>query len=183
MTRHLGDRLTALIDGELDQGTRDRILGHLAQCDECRGEADAGRQLKARLAGLGEPPVPVELLLGLLSLDPNRNGAVFGTSGASSARGPGGFGPGGPGALGPAPFQFQTVPMRPPAGPAAGRPSSSAGGRANVRPQRLRVAAIGAFSLAAIGTGAWLVGDLASSPATAHPPSAPAQIAHPMPGK
>ena len=64
MTRHLGDRLTALIDGELDHGTRDRMLGHLAQCDECRAEADAERKVKARLGTMAAPQVPVELMLG-----------------------------------------------------------------------------------------------------------------------
>lgn len=168
MNRHLGDRLTAFIDGEVDPSTRDRMLGHLAQCTDCRADADQERQLKARLAGLGEPKVPVELMLGLLSLDASRNmgaGAAAGTGG-SGGFGGGGFGSGGPGASGgangPAPFSFQTVPIRPPAAPtgAAGRPVTE---RAPVRPQRLRVAAIGAMSLAAIGTGAWLVSDLGTA--------------------
>jgi anti-sigma factor RsiW len=160
MTRHLGDRLTALIDGELDHGTRDRILGHLAQCTDCRHEADAERRLKARLGGLAEPLVPVELMLGLLSLDASRNIGGGGMGGGSASTAP-------------SPFAFQTVPIRPPAAPATGRPSA---GRGPARPQRLRVAAIGAFSLAAIGTGAWLIGDLSSPSTSAHPPQAPAQV-------
>jgi anti-sigma factor RsiW len=165
MTRHLGDRMTAFIDGELDHGTRDRILGHLAQCSDCRTDADAERQVKARLAGLGEPQVPVELMLNLLSLDTSRSGPV--------GTGPEGSAAGGPGSGAPAPFAFQTVPIRPPTAPSAGRPTL---GRGPVRPQRLRVAAIGAVSLAAIGTGVWLVGDLGSSPTTTHPPTAPAGV-------
>lgn len=169
MTRHLGDRLTALIDGELDHGTRDRMLGHLAQCAECRAEADAERRVKARLGTMAAPQVPVELMLGLLSLDTDRGvGAPGGMPGAD------GGAPGGSGT--PAPFSFQTVPIRPPAAPAAGRPTD---GRAPVRPQRLRAAAIGAVSLAALGTGVWLVGDFSAGASPSHPPAqpAPAQVA------
>jgi len=177
MTRHLGDRLTALIDGELDHGTRDRMLGHLAQCVDCRREADAERQLKARLGGLAAPQVPVELMLGLLSLDTNRGtGAGAGATpggmpGGMSSGMPGGGNQTAPGGS-PAPFSFQTVPIRPPAAPAAGRPTA---GRAPVRPQRLRVAAIGAVSLAALGTGVWLVGDLSGgATGSSHAPASPA---------
>lgn len=168
MTRHLGDRLTALIDGELDHGTASRMLGHLAQCDECRAEADAERQVKSQLGAMAAPQVPVELMLGLLSLDTNRGTGA----GAASGQLPGG-GSGTPaGAPGNAPtlFSFQTVPIRPPAARAAGR--------SPVRPQRLRAAAIGAVSLAALGTGVWLVGDFSASAGPSHPPAqpAPAQV-------
>ena len=110
MTRHLGDRLTALIDGELDHGTRDRMLGHLAQCADCRREADAERQVKARLGAMSAPQVPVELMLGLLSMDTHRGAGVPGGT-PGSAPGPNGSGSSGP-------FTFQTVPIRPPAAPA-----------------------------------------------------------------
>ena len=159
MTRHLGDRLTALIDGELDPSTRDRMLGHLAQCSDCRVEADAERQVKAQLSGLGEPLVPVELMLGLLSLDASRGGGFGGGSGSGAAAG-------GTASGAPTLFSFQTVPIRPPAAPAASAAGRPVTGRAPVRPQRLRVAAIGVVSLAAVGTGAWLVSDLG---ATSHP--------------
>lgn len=43
---HLGERLTALVDGELGHDERDRALAHLAACDLCRAEADALRALK-----------------------------------------------------------------------------------------------------------------------------------------
>ncbi|GAA2051226.1 hypothetical protein GCM10009839_67630 [Catenulispora yoronensis] len=179
MTRHLGDRLTALIDGELDHGTRDRMLGHLAQCDDCRREADAERRVKARLGTMAAPQVPVELMLGLLSMDTNRGAGAGAGAAPSGLPGPGGNVPG-PGGT---PFSFQTVPIRPPAAPASGRPTA---GRAPVRPQRLRVAAIGAVSLAAIGTGVWLVGDFSNAAGgTAHPtaPVAPAQVAPYGPGR
>ena len=178
MTRHLGDRLTALIDGELDHGTRERMLGHLAQCGDCRAEADAERQTKSLLGAMAAPQGPVELMLGLLSLDANRPAATGaanglpGNGGGASAAGPG---------AGPSPFSFQTVPIRPPAAPAAGRPTA---GRSPVRPQRLRVAAIGAVSLAALGTGVWLVGDFSASASPSHAPAnpAPAQVVTYAPG-
>jgi anti-sigma factor RsiW len=46
---HLGDRLTALVDGQLDHADRDRVLAHLARCAECRREAAEQRALKVRL--------------------------------------------------------------------------------------------------------------------------------------
>ena len=54
MKRHLGERLSALIDGELSDAQRERVLAHLAKCDECRQEAAALRLLKRRMHGLGE---------------------------------------------------------------------------------------------------------------------------------
>jgi anti-sigma factor RsiW len=51
---HLGQRLSALIDSELSDFERDRVLAHLAGCDECRGEAIALRTLKQRIHALGE---------------------------------------------------------------------------------------------------------------------------------
>ncbi len=51
---HLGQRLSALIDGELDGAERDRVLVHLARCESCRGEASALRMLKRRMNALGE---------------------------------------------------------------------------------------------------------------------------------
>jgi anti-sigma factor RsiW len=51
---HLGHRLSALIDGELDGAERDRALVHLARCEPCRGEAVALRTLKRRMSALGE---------------------------------------------------------------------------------------------------------------------------------
>ncbi len=36
---HLGDRLSALVDGELDGAELDRAYAHLAGCTRCRSEA------------------------------------------------------------------------------------------------------------------------------------------------
>ena len=49
---HLGEKLSALIDGELDGTERDRAHAHLAGCERCRGEAAELRSLKQRLRSL-----------------------------------------------------------------------------------------------------------------------------------
>ena len=46
---HLGDRLSALVDGELDGAERDKATAHLARCEQCRSEAAALRDLKRQL--------------------------------------------------------------------------------------------------------------------------------------
>jgi anti-sigma factor RsiW len=51
---HLGERLSALIDGELSHHQRERVLAHLANCGPCRQEAAALRMLKQRMHALGE---------------------------------------------------------------------------------------------------------------------------------
>lgn len=51
---HLGERLSALIDGELSHQQRERVLAHLANCAPCRLEAAALRMLKQRMHALGE---------------------------------------------------------------------------------------------------------------------------------
>jgi anti-sigma factor RsiW len=49
---HLGDRLSALVDGELDGADLDRAHAHLASCEQCRTEAAELRQLKQQLREL-----------------------------------------------------------------------------------------------------------------------------------
>lgn len=51
---HLGRWLSALVDSELDDMERDRVLNHVAGCDACRHEVSAMRALKRRLTALGE---------------------------------------------------------------------------------------------------------------------------------
>jgi hypothetical protein len=58
---HLGQRLSALIDGELGDAERDRVLAHLARCDACRQDAIALRALKRRMHSLGEAMVDAAL--------------------------------------------------------------------------------------------------------------------------
>jgi len=49
---HLGDRLSALVDGELHGAERDRAYAHLASCEQCRTEAAELRALKQKLRAL-----------------------------------------------------------------------------------------------------------------------------------
>jgi hypothetical protein len=63
--QHLGDRLAALVDGELKHDARDRVLAHLATCHRCKAEADAQRRLKNVFAHAAPPP-PSEGLLARL---------------------------------------------------------------------------------------------------------------------
>lgn len=65
---HLGDRLTAFVDGELPHDAREYVLGHLAGCAECRTEAEAERAIKARLAALDGLRPPDGLLRRLHAL-------------------------------------------------------------------------------------------------------------------
>ena len=65
---HLGQRLSALIDGELDGPDRDRVLVHLAKCGPCRAEAVALRTLKRRMSALGETAADTALTHRLIHL-------------------------------------------------------------------------------------------------------------------
>jgi anti-sigma factor RsiW len=68
MTRHLGQRLSALIDGELSDTQRERVLAHLAGCEDCRREAAALRMLKRRMHALGDAGAGDALTWRLLAL-------------------------------------------------------------------------------------------------------------------
>jgi anti-sigma factor RsiW len=78
---HLGRRLSALIDGELDHADRDRVLVHLAGCEPCRAEAAALRMLKRRMNALGGAAADSSLthrLMGLaMSRDPGADGSAI----------------------------------------------------------------------------------------------------------
>lgn len=65
---HLGDRLISLVDGELDHGARDRVLAHLAVCQQCRTEAEEQRRLKSMVADLDDPEPSTDLVYRLRSL-------------------------------------------------------------------------------------------------------------------
>jgi anti-sigma factor RsiW len=53
---HLGDRISALIDGELNGAELDRANAHLASCERCRSEAASLRDVKRELRALGDIP-------------------------------------------------------------------------------------------------------------------------------
>jgi hypothetical protein len=63
--QHLGDRLAALVDGELGHDTRERVLAHVATCPKCKAEVDAQRRLKNVFAQAAPPP-PSESFLARL---------------------------------------------------------------------------------------------------------------------
>jgi hypothetical protein len=162
--QHLGDRLAALVDGELGHATRERVLAHLATCTKCRVEADAQRRLKNVFAEAAPPPPSESFLARLQGLpggDPE--------DGDDSPFGGGGFaglsGRPGAGAFGVRRgerFEFGYVPARP---HGAGLPPSAGRGfrihdvsrheadRSASRGLRFAVVAAGAVSLAAIALG------------------------------
>lgn len=85
---HLGDRLAALVDGELGHDARERVLAHLATCARCKAEADAQRALKSVFASAAPPP-PSEGFLARLQGLPGGPGEPSGGSGGPGApRGP-----------------------------------------------------------------------------------------------
>ncbi|MEZ0066135.1 hypothetical protein ABIA32_002144 [Streptacidiphilus sp. MAP12-20] len=112
---HLGDRLAAFIDGELDHVARERVQAHLATCSGCLAEAEAERRLKSRLREV-PPPEPSMIFTSRLlaiagsddrddhdagppppgSMSSGRVRSLFGGSGSSAAFGTsGGLGSGG----------------------------------------------------------------------------------------
>ncbi|WP_428952483.1 anti-sigma factor family protein [Streptomyces sp. cg35] len=165
--QHLGDRLAALVDGELDHDARERVLAHLATCAKCKAEADAQRRLKSVFAEVAPPPPSESFLARLQGLPAGGD-----SDGGTPPFGGGGFGTGrafgsGPGFAGgvfdvaPEPFGYA------PAGAHAavlpgeqrgfrihevGRPDRHESDRAS-RGRRFAFAAAGAVSLAAIALG------------------------------
>ncbi|WP_336318976.1 anti-sigma factor family protein [Streptomyces lavendofoliae] len=138
--QHLGDRLAALVDGELGHDARERVLAHLATCPKCKAEADAQRRLKSVFAQAAPPP-PSEGLLARLQGLPGG--------------GPGGDDRGGP-------FGGEGLGMRPGTFGYAGRPDAGfrihdvgrqEAERSSWRGRRFAFAAASAVSFAAIALG------------------------------
>jgi anti-sigma factor RsiW len=65
---HLGEQISALIDGELTGAELDRANAHLAACERCRAEAAEMRQLKRALRALFEVDGDDELTGRLLAM-------------------------------------------------------------------------------------------------------------------
>ncbi|MFD9435862.1 anti-sigma factor family protein [Streptomyces sp. NPDC060002] len=106
--QHLGDRLSALVDGELGHDTRERVLAHVATCPRCKTEVDAQRRLKNVFAEVA-PPAPSESFLARLQGlpgggDPDGGGMPLGRGGFAG----GVFGVSGTGRD--EPFEFGYVP-------------------------------------------------------------------------
>jgi anti-sigma factor RsiW len=66
--QHLGQRISALVDGELGHQVRDRALAHIAHCPSCRVQLEEERHLKDRLATAPTPPGSSALTARLLGL-------------------------------------------------------------------------------------------------------------------
>ncbi len=160
--QHLGDRLSALVDGELGHETRERVLAHLATCARCKSEVDAQRRLKNVFAEAAPPP-PSESFLARLQGLPGGGDL----DGGGSPLGGGGFGglsgrPGTTGAFGVRRsdrFEFGYVPSRAHATafPAADFRTHPVGrhdaDRSAFSRMRFAFVAAGAVSLAAIALG------------------------------
>ncbi|WP_078622927.1 anti-sigma factor family protein [Streptomyces prunicolor] len=168
--QHLGDRLSALVDGELGHESRERVLAHLATCTKCKAEADAQRRLKNVFAEMAPPP-PSESFLARLQGLPGGGGDTDGEEppgGGLFAAGIGVFGVKRDGPLDA--FEFGYVPATPHVARAL-TPSSSSSSRSAregfrihdvsrhdadrsaSRGMRFAFVAAGAVSLAAIALG------------------------------
>jgi anti-sigma factor RsiW len=77
---HLGDLLSALVDGELSGADLDRANAHVAACGACRVEAHALRRLKHQLRALAEVTDSDDITSRLL--------AMKGTGGQAGREGP-----------------------------------------------------------------------------------------------
>ncbi|SFK53466.1 zf-HC2 domain-containing protein [Cellulomonas sp. KH9] len=67
---HLGSRISALVDGQLDAAATERALAHVATCAACARELAAARDARRALAAAAEDPVvpTADLTARLLSL-------------------------------------------------------------------------------------------------------------------
>jgi anti-sigma factor RsiW len=136
---HLGDRLSALIDGELGGAERDRAHAHLAGCAQCRTEAAELRALKQKLRALRTgPPAEAAITGRLIAM--------------ADAGGPGG----------PPPRRRLRVSVRPGARPPIELGSRRPPWRGDIRPRsarRRRHVALGGICLVVgLGTAAFPAG-------------------------
>ena len=70
MSAHLGDQVSALVDGQLGGAARDRALAHVAGCARCAGEVSSAREAReslrsSRLCELRPDPEFMSRLLAL----------------------------------------------------------------------------------------------------------------------
>ncbi|MFK0114467.1 anti-sigma factor family protein [Streptomyces sp. NPDC090994] len=166
--QHLGDRLSALVDGELGHDARERVLAHVATCPKCKAEVDAQRRLKNVFAE-ASGPAPSESLLARLQGLPGGDGSSgsspggdalsgfsdltgrFGTTGAFGVERGGGF------AFGYAPSRSHASSVLAPSAPGRGFRIHDVGrhesDRAASRGLRFAFVAAGAVSLAAVALG------------------------------
>ncbi|MYX40298.1 zf-HC2 domain-containing protein, partial [Streptomyces sp. SID89] len=79
--QHLGDRLSALVDGELGHEARERVLAHVATCAKCKAEVEAQRRLKNVFAEAAPPPPSESFLARLQGLPGGDGGSPLGDGG------------------------------------------------------------------------------------------------------
>jgi anti-sigma factor RsiW len=158
---HLGQQLSALVDGELEASKRERVLDHVTRCGSCRDEVAALRALKRRTsAAFRENPASA----GLTGL----TGRLMGLSemGLDESRCSGWMPSGG---------SVWPPPPPPPSGwPAPERSSQDSGsadrdGRQDQRAGRLFLAGSVAIFLAGLGTAAVIAGGEPQAQAPAPP--------------
>jgi anti-sigma factor RsiW len=154
---HLGQRLSALIDGELDGSERERVLVHMARCGSCRDEVASLRMLKRRMNALGEAAAGAGLTGRLMSLSE--------LMGLDDPRLSGGMSPG-----------ETTWPPLAPAGswpvrehPGQGATAAGHASRPDQRTGRYFLAGSVAVFLAGLGTAAFIVGGEPQAKAPAPP--------------
>jgi anti-sigma factor RsiW len=137
---HLGERLSALVDGELGGAELDRAHAHLAACEPCRAEAAELRELKRKLRGLiTRAPAEAAMTSRLIAMT----------------------GPGGP--VPPRRRLLRVVPGRRPASPPGGaaysRPGSGRPWSGGFTGRRRRYLVLGTVSLVVgLGTAAFTLG-------------------------
>jgi hypothetical protein len=153
---HLGDRVAALVDGQLTPDAFDRATMHLASCRPCRDLVEFERVTKAELSALVGPAPTADLVGRLL--------AMGGPAGPLPPR-PGHV-PGSP--------RPEPVPLRPTAGGGVIRtttlqrrpsPATRPAGRPSMlTPPRTRLAAavLGALSVVGVGVAGVAVGTSAT---------------------
>ncbi|MFE3046742.1 hypothetical protein C0Q64_08450 [Streptomyces albidoflavus] len=153
--QHLGDRLAALVDGELGHEARERVLAHLATCCKCKAEADAQRRLKSVFATAAPPP-PSESFLARLQGLPAAGPEGPTGSGSGFGAGPP-FGSSADFGMVPGPFRYAPVTPAGPDEPRSGFRIHDLGRaeaeRSASRGRRFAFAAAGAVSLAALALG------------------------------
>jgi hypothetical protein len=154
---HPLDKLSAVVDGQLDHDSREKVLSHLVVCAACRTEVDAQRRLKARMAALESPDPSTDLMQRLIGV------SSFSTEPREEVR--------------PVVTPVSLFPQRSafPAGRSAGgtRPGPARGTRSRRRAGVLGAAGSAAAVASLLGT-AFVVGDPARSeqPPTLQPPVA-----------
>jgi hypothetical protein len=150
---HLGERVSALIDGQLNAEATERAMAHLAGCRECRDAVEIERLTKTRLAYLCGPEPAGDLIGRLLAMGgpsgplPPRPGHVPGMPRPK------------PLAVAAGPVLMRADPVRPPAGRPAAGPRQTGPGQAgpgrrpSVRRRRARLAGAVLGALGVVGAG------------------------------